>query len=41
MPFPGARVAMIEFIADDDVAAFRRDATTLRRWLGALEVAIG
>jgi hypothetical protein len=35
MPFPGARVAMIEFIADD-VAAFRHDATTLRRWLGAL-----
>jgi hypothetical protein len=36
LPLPGARVAMIEFVAGDDVDAFRRDASTLARWLDAI-----
>jgi sugar phosphate isomerase/epimerase len=37
MPLPGPRVAMIEFVAADDPAAFRRDAGTLARWLAAVD----
>ena len=37
MPLSGPRVAMIEFVAEDDAAAFRRDAHRLRHWLAALE----
>ena len=37
MPLPGPRVAMIEFVARDDPAAFRRDAQTLSRWLASVD----
>jgi len=32
---PGARWALLEFVAGDDPEAFRADAATLRTWLGA------
>jgi hypothetical protein len=33
---PADRVAYLEFVADDDPAAFARDASTLRSWIEAL-----
>ncbi|MBV6507900.1 MAG: hypothetical protein JJLCMIEE_00958 [Acidimicrobiales bacterium] len=32
----GQRVALLEFVQDDDPACFERDADTLRRWLSAV-----
>lgn len=37
MMLPGPRVAMIEFVADDDAVALRRDAQALGQWLAAVE----
>jgi sugar phosphate isomerase/epimerase len=37
MPLAGPRVAMIEFVAGDDPAVFRRDAQTLTRWLAGID----